>query len=217
MSKSNERNCKHCGTLYTHKYTSKDGTPYHEQVEYCSKSCASKARGNVGCIKADIGSAALRDKALQFISEKNEYCSKDEICKGVGHSSKTFTKHGIRFLELNRELGFIKPKSKFQDKIENILKDSFDGVETEKSFDGLVGTKGHPLRVDFYIPEIDTIVEADGNQHSDPNHPWAKWKNGTVSEYDSIKDKFFKEKGMKVVRIPYKRSLKESDVVSRLI
>ncbi|MGZ7230817.1 hypothetical protein ACXWOM_10185, partial [Streptococcus pyogenes] len=80
-----------------------------------------------------------------------------------------------------------------------VLNKSFDVVEQEKTFDGLVGVKGHSLRVDFYIPEINTVVEADGSQHSDPNHPWKEWNNGTVAQYDKIKDDYFAENGIRLV------------------
>lgn len=216
MANLNERLCKHCGDPYSLEYIDKSGYTTILSTEYCSRSCASKARTNRGCITPDVGAEALKDKAMRFIQEQDSYCTKDEICTGVGHSSKTFTKHGLKISDLNAELGFIKPKSKFQDTVGSFLKGTFSEVETEKKFDGLVGTKGHPLRVDFYIPEINTVVEADGSQHSDPNHPWYEWNNGTVASYDEIKDKFFKDRGIKVVRVPYKRNLKKSDVSSRL-
>lgn len=135
------------------------------------------------------------------------------MCTGIGRSSKTFTKHGLKNTELNGEAGFTKVKSKFQEIVGDILKENFTTVEKERKFDGLVGTTGHPLRVDFYIPEANLVVEADGHQHSDPNHPWSKWNNGTVQQYDQIKNEFFKEKGITLKRVPYKRNLKESDVL----
>lgn len=216
MTNLNERNCNYCDIPYSLDYKDKRGYTYQLSTEYCSKSCASKAKENKGCIRPDVGKEALKDKVTAYIQSRGEYCTKDEICKGVGHSSKTFTKHGIRFSDMNRALGFDKPKSKFQDSVGNVLKEQFNIVETEVSFEGLVGNTGHPLRVDFYIPEINTVVEADGSQHSDPNHPWREWNNGSVAEYDGIKNQFFEERGTKLVRIPYKRGIKESDILSRL-
>lgn len=219
MTTSNEtnRNCKNCGILYSLEYADKHGYTYLLDTQCCSKSCAARLQKGKGCIQPDVGETALREKAKAFISEQGEYCSKDEICKAVKHSCKTFSKHGIKFSELNKELGFDKPKSQFQNRVENVLKDRFNCVETEKSFDGLVGTTGHPLRVDFYISEINTVVEADGSQHKDPNHPWKEWKNGTVAEYDLIKNVFFEDSGIRLVRIPYKRAISESDVLSCLM
>ena len=219
MTKLNERNCAHCGKLYSLLYTPPKGHPCTLNTIYCSKSCASKsnAKTNKGCIMPDIGLAALKQKAIDFIRQQGAYCTKDEICKGVGHSSKMFLKHGLKISELNAEIGMIKSKSIFQGNVGEVLRSNFKDVEQEKSFDGLVGVKGHPLRVDFFIPEINTVVEADGTQHSDPKHPWKEWNNGTVAQYDKIKDDYFEEKGIRLVRVPYKKRVKGSDILSRLV
>lgn len=218
MTNINEKICTHCGKVFSLIYTDKHGYKSKLSTTHCSKSCASKSdtKTNKGCIIADIGKEILEQKALDFIREKNEYCTKEEICSGIGHSSKTFGKHGLKFSNFNQELGFIKPKSKFQEKVGEFLAKEFSIIESEKKFEGLVGNTGYPLRVDFYIPSKNMVVEADGSQHNDPKHPWKEWNNGTVKEYDEIKDKFFKEQGIKLCRIPYKRNLKESDILSRL-
>ncbi len=211
MTKLNENICKNCGCIYSLIYTNKTGSEYLLTTSYCSKSCAGKA------LKPLVSKEELRGKATAYIEARGSYCTKDELCKGVGHSSKTFLRHGLKISELNADAGMTKPKSKFQDNVGQVLTKSFENVEYEKTFDGLVGVKGHPLRVDFYIPEINTVVEADGSQHSDPKHPWKEWNNGTVAEYDKIKDDYFAKKGIRLVRVPYKPRVKESDVLSRLV
>lgn len=216
MTNLNERKCTQCGKNFSLIYTDKFGYKSILKTTHCSKACAAKNNIGKGCINLDIGKEALEQKALAFIHEKNEYCTSSEICNGINHSNKTFTKHNLLISEINKKLGFIKPKSKFQEQVGEFLKKEFTNVETEKKFDGLVGNTGHSLRVDFYIHEINTVVEADGSQHNDPKHPWKEWNNGTVTEYDEIKDKFFKEQGIALVRVPYKRNLKESDILSRL-
>lgn len=218
MTKLNERNCEYCGKVYSLVYKDKAGYTSVLKTTHCSKSCASKSlkKLNKGCIQPEVGKEALRLKAEDFIRNTGKHCSWEEVCGGTGHSSKTFSKHGLKISELNAEVGMNKPKSKFQDNVGEVLKKNFDNVVDEKTFDGLVGVKGHPLRVDFYLPEINTVVEADGSQHSDPNHPWKEWNNGTVAQYDKIKDDYFAEKGIRLVRVPYKPRVKESDVLSRL-
>ena len=218
MTNLNERNCIHCGNVFSLIYTDKAGYKSTLNTTYCSRSCASKSqmKTNKGCITPDVGKEILEQKALDFIRNKNEYCTVEEICNGVGHSSKTFVKHGLKFSDFNNELGFTKSKSKFQDKVGEILNKEFSNIETEKRFEGLVGITGYPLRVDFFIPSKNMVIEADGSQHSDPKHPWKEWNNGTVKDYDEIKDKFFKEQGIKLCRIPYKRNIKESDILSLL-
>ena len=218
MTNLNEQICAHCGIVFNLMYVDKHGYSYKLNTKHCSKSCASKSntKTNKGCIIPDIGRDAIRQKAIDYILVKNEYCTKEEICTGINHSSKTLSKHGLKISEINAELGFIKPKSKFQEQVREVLSNKFSNVETEKQFDGLVGSTGFPLRVDFYISEKNMVVEADGSQHSDPKHPWSEWNNGTVQRYDEIKNKFFKDNGIKLCRIPYKKNLKESDILSHL-
>ena len=206
-----ERICDHCGATYTNVYTTKSGHSYQVETKYCSKSCAGKA------CRPSVDAELLRTKALDFIRSKNSHCSLEELCAGLGHSSKTFYKHGLSIPELNTEAGYVKPKSKFQGSVGEVLKRNFIVVEEEKTFDGLVGVKGHPLRVDFYLPEIDAVVEADGSQHSDPKHPWKEWNNGTVAEYDKIKEEYLSDKGIKLVRIPYTKKVSEIKILSSIL
>lgn len=209
MANLNERTCVQCNKLFSLVYTDRHGYKSILNTTHCSKSCAvTHSKG--------ISKETLEKKALDYIRDKNEYCTSVELCNGINHSSKTLTKHGIHISSLNESLGFVNSKSKFQDKVGEFLKENFTTVETEKKFDGLVGTTGHPLRVDFYIPEINTVVEADGDQHSNPEHPWSGWSNGTVASYDKIKNQYFDVNGINLIRIPYKRNLKKSDILSHL-
>lgn len=205
----NDAICAYCGNTFSREYTGTQGYQYLLKTTHCSKSCAVKA-------SKGVDRETLEKEAVTFIEARGTYCTNTEVCKGIGRSNKTFTQHGVKISELNESLGFTKPKSRFQDRVGEVLSEEFSNIETEKQFDGLVGKTGHPLRVDFFIPEKNMVVEADGSQHSDPKHPWREWNNGTVTEYDQIKDQFFNEQGIRICRVPYKRNLKKEDVLSRL-
>jgi len=205
----NERICPVCGTVFSLIYIDKHGYSYTTDTEHCSKSCAGKARTH-------IDPDQLRSKALDFISEQGRYCTGAEIFSGTGHSSKTFIKNGIKVSELNSEFDFSKPRSVFQERVKEILSERYPDLESEKTFDGLLGSTGYPLRVDFYIPSENMVVEADGLHHNFENHPWAKWKNGTIREYDLIKEKFLDDNGIRLCRIPYKHNVKSEDVIVHL-
>lgn len=214
MSNTENQNCAYCGKEFSQLYVGSNGYTVKVNSTHCSRSCANKANPLKGCIIPDIGKDALKQKVIDFILKQNKYCTKEEILVEIKHSSKTLLKHGLQIKLINNELGFTKPKSIFQNIVEGYLKNIFVDVETEVEFVGLVGVTGHPLRVDFFLPEHRIAVEADGSQHKYPNHPWAKHKNGTVKEYDDIKNLFFAKNKVRLVRIPYKRNLKESDVKS---
>lgn len=163
----------------------------------------------------------LEEKVKKFLSKRKKYCNALTISKGVKVDPKLLIKHGIKITVVNKEAGLL-PKnakvkerrkrrrrgkrehpSKFQRRVGVVLKAMFGVVENEVKFRGLVGVSGCPLRVDFYIPEWNLVVEADGVQHSDPNHRWAKRKGGRLKLYDDLKNEYFKERNILMCRIPY--------------
>lgn len=211
-----DRICEFCGKMYRNEYKTTDGYSYTVPTRFCSKSCSSKSRLSQpdNIMKKDPGKEVIEAEIQEFIVDENRYCPKEEILMAIKRSSKTISKHGISIVELNKRLGHTRTGSIFQNKVETILKEAYVDVEVEKTFEGLIGNTGYPLRVDFYIPELNAVVEADGSQHSDINHPWAKFKNGTVAEYDSVKEKFLQENNIRLIRIPYKKRLKREEVLS---
>ncbi len=218
MAEIVDRICELCGKTYRNEYKTTDSYSYTIKTRFCSKVCSSRARINApgSPIKKDPGKEIIEQEIREFIAGEDRYCTKDEILEAVKRSSKTVNKHGISIVELNSELGHTRIGSIFQNKVGSIIKEAYENVEVEKTFEGLVGNTGYPLRVDFYIPELNAVVEADGSQHSDINHPWAKFKNGTVAEYDSVKEKFFQENNIRLIRIPYKKRLKPEEVLSNI-
>lgn len=204
-----EGTCEYCGCEYTTEYKNGKGYSYSVETRFCSKHCAGKhqAKKLVGGIQVDRGKELLITQACDFIQSKGSYCTLSELLQGIKVSGKTLVKHGIKASELNKSLGFVRTGSIFQKHIGQQLTLMFSDVECESCFEGLVGNTGYPLRVDFYIPSENLVVEADGAQHSNPEHPWAKWNNGTVKEYDEKKNAYFKKHGITLVRIPYTRKV----------
>lgn len=201
------RKCKFCGKEFVPEYTTTGYSVYNDSVVHCSKSCAVSATRS-------ITTEELRQEILAFIRSTGRYCTTVDITTGVNRSSKTIIKHGLSIKQLNNECGYSKPKSAFQRSVGEILQKEFDVVLDEQTFDGLVGTTGSPLRVDFVIPELSLVVEADGYQHKYVDHPWAQFKNGSCSEYDEIKGKFFSNTDLKLCRIPYRRKVSKEFVLS---
>lgn len=208
--------CKHCGSTYSNVYKVDNRWEYTLSTDFCSKSCSSKARGLVGCLQPDRGRDKLIEQAVSVINANGRYTTSDEIFHEIRCSSKSFTKHDIKVSELNSQQGFSKKGSAFEERVSKILNDMFESVERQKTFNGMVGNTNYPLRVDFYIADKNLVIEADGDQHSDPNHPWYVFKNGTTAEYDSIKETYLARQGISVVRIPYKERLREKDVLEKL-
>ena len=77
----------------------------------------------------------------------------------------------------------------------------------EKIFEDCKNTKEgkycRPLRFDFYIPEIETAIEYDGEQHFNPKTKYAK-KYDEIQENDKIKNEYCFNNGIKLIRVHYK-------------
>jgi len=78
----------------------------------------------------------------------------------------------------------------------------------EKTFEDckntIEGRYCRPLRFDFYIPELNTIVEYDGEQHFRPSTKFGLEKFETLQQNDKIKNEYCLKKGIKLIRIHYK-------------
>lgn len=94
-------------------------------------------------------------------------------------------------------------KSKGETVIQNILDKLNVAYETEKSFDGLYSPNGRKLRYDFYIEELNLLIEYDGIQHFQPSFRQTDEQYRFRKECDKLKDDFAAYSGYTLVRIPY--------------
>ena len=219
MDNIKNKTCKNCKKAYKNIYKNSKGSEYTLNTTFCSRECVSdfqfKNNPKGSTIKILPSKNAIEKEILDFIKSKESYCTTIEVLKGIKRSSKSLTKLKISIVDLNSKLGYFKSKSIFEDRVGKILVEYYKNVEFQKTFTNLVGVKGHPLKVDFYIPDLNLVVEADGSQHKNINHPWhTSNKNGTVKEYDDIKNKFMLEHKIRIVRIPYKDIITKKYVLS---
>lgn len=75
----------------------------------------------------------------------------------------------------------------------------------QKRFDDCRNKKGTDmLPFDFYIKKLNIIIEYDGLHHFEPVNGWGgEEKFKITQENDKIKNTYCKEKGIKLIRIPY--------------
>lgn len=76
----------------------------------------------------------------------------------------------------------------------------------EKTFPDLKGVNGYPLRYDFYIESLNTIVEFDGEQHFKVKFNSSRFsqeKFKQTQKHDKIKNLFCKKNKITLIRIPY--------------
>lgn len=89
--------------------------------------------------------------------------------------------------------------------IQEILKNNNITFEREKKFEGCKHKRMLPF--DFYIPEINTLIEFDGIQHTKPIEFFGGYEAFEETKLrDDIKTNYAKENKIHLVRIPYTQS-----------
>ena len=89
-------------------------------------------------------------------------------------------------------------------KIKSMLDKLQISYKKEKSFPDCVNPNtGYPLRFDFYLPDYNCCIEYDGIQHFEVAG-WNTEENYyNLQKRDTVKNNYCKDKGIKLVRIPY--------------
>ena len=134
----------------------------------------------------------------------NPKLSSDTIIRALGLNAGTLVRKNVRISEIRKQLNLPSQKYKgslFEDDVYDILvKEGLD-VKREYTFPDLKCSRY--LRYDFYIPQLNLLVEADGEQHYTHKTPWENTK--TVVKHDSIKNAYARENGINLLRVRYFR------------
>jgi len=87
-----------------------------------------------------------------------------------------------------------------------------DNVETEKTWPWLRNITGKHLYCDFYIPQINTAIEYDGEQHFKfvPTIHKTQEAFDALVARDMLKNKLLRENGVALIRIPYSTKIENS-------
>ena len=88
--------------------------------------------------------------------------------------------------------------SKYEEQIIKILKQERIKIQREKTFSDL---KHGLFRFDFYLPEKNTIIEVDGEQHFKPIYGRQAFLKG--QEHDRQKNSYCLANNIPLYRIPY--------------
>lgn len=101
----------------------------------------------------------------------------------------------------------------------NILKDNFVTYYTEFTFEDCKGVGNKKLRFDFYLPEYNTLIEYDGEQHFKAiEYFGGEERYSILKKHDKIKNEYCKTHKINLVRIPYTLSKdKVRDIIINII
>lgn len=190
--------CKYCG---------KEFTPKQRSNKFCSVEC--RNRYHTGYVPKSR--EELVERVSNLIIGLDEYVTFEEISDRLDISSRTFYKYDISVPDLNEQLGYIKPDSIFEEKCGEILSSLFKNIEYQKTFEDCLSPKKYHLRFDFFIPTHSLLIEADGTQHFNKKHWFTTEYN---IQCDLIKQRWCKEKGYSLIRIPYSRNISREQITN---
>ena len=76
----------------------------------------------------------------------------------------------------------------------------------EATIGNLVGKKGGLLRMDFFLPQQNVVIEFQGLQHFQPREQWGGENYLKIlQEHDAIKRNYCKKNNIKEIEIPYNK------------
>lgn len=175
------RKCPVCGNKFraTDKGNAKQIT--------CSRKC--KTIYAKGKLRKDN----IEEDLLRAIKEHGTPKSINELCKWAHTSEKALVRRGIKLNTIKRKAGlpvYRLPRElavESKKAIYSVFSDC--NIRAEHKFDGL--RRKIALRVDYYIPEYNLVVEIDDMSHYGKD----------AKERDKIKNDYCKKHGIRLLRI----------------
>lgn len=135
-----------------------------------------------------------------FVNSKHKHNFKHNSCGTVFEKKWEKFKEGQRCTKCYQK-GMESVASRY---VRDILDHLDIGYETEKRFDDCINPETRKvLPFDYYLPEINTLIEVDGEQHE--RGSFNKYDSEGTMKRDRIKDRYAEEKGIELVRIPAKK------------
>lgn len=144
---------------------------------------------------ADCGGKVINAQEYKNQSTKNlrvlcPNCGKEFIT-----SLRNFTQHGGQVCE-----ECYSSESVGEMTVRHYLEENQIIFVQEKWFPDCRDT--NPLPFDFYLPELNTIIEFDGRQHFGETD-WFSYSYEETKKHDFIKTRYCEDKGIRLIRIPY--------------
>lgn len=208
--------CLECGA----RFTIKSGT----STKFCCKSCETAWYSKHGC-KARTADYVGNSETDTLIYKAEEYlranpnASRKDILTALHISASTAMRKGIRVTDIKNKLGITTKKSSslFENDICSILNEMGIKYVREKYFHDLKDERY--LRYDFYIEDLNLLIEADGAQHYGKD--FTKYyrcdakgakRKGKIKQHDVQKNEYAKNHGYNLLRVKYFRFYEKKKV-----
>ncbi len=109
--------------------------------------------------------------------------------------------------------------SKGERKIASILIKHKIIFENEKTFDKCVNSRGNKLRFDFFLSELNILIEFQGHHHYRPVNKGRRAfiVHKRTVEHDIIKKKFCQDEGLGLLEIKYDEFDEIEDIILKVL
>lgn len=196
MPHKSKNPCEQCGEYFTHM---------RPIARFCSRKCQGLWINKQG-LGPRLNDDELLERIVSVIKMHERSLSQEELLQEVGTTHKALKGRAWTMNFLYQAAGRTYERaelgSRFADSVGEVLLEVFTGMEIEpdKDLPGMRGFKDGILRADFYIRELNLIVEADGEQHIDGGHN--PEKIDYIRANDRLKDEYAAANGITLIRIP---------------
>jgi very-short-patch-repair endonuclease len=145
---------------------------------------------------------SLEQAIITEIKKEGAQLPAGELVKRLHFDYEIAVRYNINIRELHMIAGvkYSRQSSYNELRFMKKAKNLFDHVHCQYKFNDCKSSiTGRRLQFDFYIEDVNTLIEIDGDQHYDKNHPHHSEK---LEVHDSIKNKYAESRGIRLIRIP---------------
>lgn len=107
--------------------------------------------------------------------------------------------------------------SQWEALINNLLKEHNTNYTFQMKFDDCKNKEGNSvLPFDFYLHDLNTVIEYDGEHHFKPISYWGgEEKFKATQQNDKIKNEYCKQHGIRIIRLNYKQ--KKEEIIQQIL
>jgi biotin operon repressor len=155
----------------------------------------------------------LETTLVKLIEIKRRYVTRNELAAELDISGSLISLKNFDVAEVNGRYGYRISNRSFERLIGEWLTEIYPDFEIvcQKSFPDCKNKKS--LLYDYFVKELDLLVEVDGSSHHDPK---SQWYNEGVVFRDKIKTQYAKDKGYSLLRVKVDPKLRKQDLIRML-
>ena len=145
---------------------------------------------------------SIEDAIIAELKKEGRQLPAAELVRRLHFDYQRAVRYGIKICDMHKKAGipYTVTTSYFETRFDIKASAQFAHVHTQYRFDDCISpVTGRRLHFDFYIEDVNTLVEIDGEQHTNKNH---KLYTEKLAAHDRKKESYAAEHGIRLIRIP---------------